>query len=94
MKFSGRGYDTYDATKKKYIGVWVDSMSTAPMVMEGTWDAAKKTMTMVGDGPGLDGKPTKWKSVAEFVDADTLNNKMYVGDGADPMFTLTYKRKK
>src|SRR6516165_10690511 len=49
MKFSGRGYDTYDATKKKYIGVWMDSMTTSPMVMEGTWDAAKKTMTMVGD---------------------------------------------
>jgi hypothetical protein len=94
MKFSGRGYDTYDAGKKKYIGVWVDSMSTAPMVMEGTWDAAAKAMTMTGAGPGLDGKPTTWKSVATFTDDDSISNKMYIGGGADPVFTITYKRKK
>jgi hypothetical protein len=94
MKFSGRGYDTYDAGKKKYISVWLDSMSTSPMVMEGTFDAAKKTMTMTGTGPGPDGKPAKWKSVSEFADDDTHNFKMYVGDAPEPMFTIVYKRKK
>src|SRR5262245_57868254 len=55
-KFSGRGFDTYDADKKKFVGVWFDSMSTKPMVLQGTYDKAKKTMTMVGDAPGMDGK--------------------------------------
>ncbi|HJZ54154.1 MAG TPA: DUF1579 domain-containing protein [Gemmataceae bacterium] len=94
MKFSGRGFDTYDAGKKKYVGIWVDSMSTSPMVMEGTYDAAKKTMTMIGDGPGLDGKPTKWKSVSVMPDDNTINFSMYVGDAKEPMFTGVYKRRK
>ena len=51
MKFSGRGLDSYDTAKKKYVGVWVDSMSTSPMMMEGDYDAAKKTLTMTGRAP-------------------------------------------
>lgn len=94
MKFSGRGYDTYDANKKKYIGLWLDSMSTSPMVMEGNYDAAKKTLTMTGEGPGHDGKPTKHKTVSEMPDDNTINFSMYMGDGKEPAFTIVYKRKK
>jgi hypothetical protein len=93
-KFSGRGYDSYDATKKKYIGIWMDSMSTSPVITEGTYDKAKKTLTMAGEGPGQDGKPTKYKSVSEMPDDDTINFTMYMGDGKDPAFTIIYKRKK
>jgi hypothetical protein len=94
QKFSGKSLDTYDAGKKKYIGIWCDSMSTSPMMMEGSYDPAKKTLTMIGEGPGMDGKPTKWRSVSEMPDKDTIQMSMYVGDGKDPMFTVTYKRKK
>jgi hypothetical protein len=94
QKFSGKGLDTYDAAKKKYIGIWADSWSTSPMVMEGTYDKEKKTLTMSGEGPGMDGKPTKYKSVSVMPDDDTINFSMYVGDGKDPAFTITYKRKK
>src|SRR5262249_32330939 len=31
QKFSGRSMDTYDAAKKKYVGLWFDSMSTTHM---------------------------------------------------------------
>jgi len=94
MKFSGRGLDTYDSTKKKYVGVWADSMSTSPMHMEGTYDKEKKTMTLVGDGPGPDGKPANWKSVTITTGDDTMVFHMYLGDGKEPMFTINYKRKK
>jgi Protein of unknown function (DUF1579) len=94
QKFYGKSVDTYDAGKKKYVGVWFDSMGTTPMIMEGELDAKKKTMTMVGEGPGMDGKLTKWKSVSEMPDDDTVEMRMYVGDGKEPMFTVTYKRKK
>jgi Protein of unknown function (DUF1579) len=93
QKFSGRSLDTYDAGKKKYVGIWCDSMSTTPLIMEGTYDPEKKTMTMIGDGPGMDGKPTKWRSVSEMPDKNTIEMSMYVGDAKDPMFTITYKRK-
>lgn len=93
-KFQGRSLDTYDAGKKKYVGVWIDSMGTQPMVMEGTYDKDKKTLTMAGDGVGMDGKPAKYKSVSTYPDADTINFSMYIGDGKDPAFTVVYKRKK
>jgi len=93
-KFSGKSLDTYDAAKKKYVGVWADSMGTQPMILEGTFDKAKKTLTMSGDGPGMDGKPTKYKSVSEMPDDSTINFSMYIGDGKDPAFTIVYKKKK
>jgi hypothetical protein len=93
-KFYGKGLDSYDAAKKKYVSVWVDSMVTSPMFMEGTYDKAKKTLTMSGDGPGMDGKPTKYKSVSQMPDNDTINFSMFMGDGKEPAFTIVYKRKK
>jgi hypothetical protein len=94
MKFSGRSMDTYDAKTKKYVGVWFDNMGTTPMSMEGSYDKDKKTMTMIGKGPGMDGKITTWRSVSRMSDDDTVVMNMYVGDAKEPMFTVTYKRKK
>jgi Protein of unknown function (DUF1579) len=92
-KFHGKGFDSYDAGKKKYVSVWVDNMITTPMMMEGTFDKDKKQMTMVGEGPSPAG-PTKFKSVTKFVDDNNIEFEMYMGDGKDPGFTITYKRKK
>jgi hypothetical protein len=94
QKFYGRSLETYDAKKKKYVSVWFDSMSTTPLTMEGDYGRDKKALTMVGDGVGMDGKPAKWKSVSEFPDDDTIVTAMYVGDAKEPMFTVTYRRKK
>ena len=91
--FEGRGMYTYDAAKKKYISVWIDSMGTQPMIMEGTFDKDKGVLTMAGDGPGPDGKPAKWKSLTKFADEKTINFEMFVGDAKEPMFTLVYKKK-
>lgn len=94
MKFQGHGMDTYDARKKKYVSIWIDSFSTSPMVMEGDFNADTKTLTMVGDGPGMDGKPVRHKTVCEWKDDDNFVFTMYMGEGADPAFTIDYKRKK
>ena len=51
QKFQGRGVDGYDQEKKKYVSVWVDSMSTRPTLFEGTYDKEKKTLTMTGEAP-------------------------------------------
>ena len=93
-KFSGRGLDSYDAKKKKFVGVWFDSMTTTPMHMEGTYDAAKKTLTMVGEAPGMDGKPQKHTAVSHMPDDNTINFSMYAGDAKEPAFTIVYKRRK
>lgn len=94
MKFEGHGMDSYDAKKKKFIGVWFDSMSTLPMVMEGDYNAAAKTMTMVGEARDMEGKMAKHKIVTTMKDENTFDFAMYVGDAKDPMFTIVYKRKK
>jgi hypothetical protein len=94
QKFQGKSLDTYDAGKKKYVSVWFDSMGTTPLTMEGSYNKEKKTLTMVGQGPGMDGKVTTWRSVSKMSDNDTIEMSMFVGDGKEPMFTVTYKRKK
>src|SRR5207245_7208577 len=55
QKFQGRGVDGYDPEKKKYVSVWVDSMSTRPMLLEGQYDKEKKTMTIRSDDHARDG---------------------------------------
>ena len=93
-KFQGKGLDSYDAGKKKFVGIWVDNTITSPLIMEGTFDKEKKTLTMTGDGPGEGGKPVKFKAVSEMKDDDTVMFTMYMGEGKEPGFTILYKRKK
>jgi hypothetical protein len=94
QKFQGRGLDSYDAGKKKYVSVWVDNMITTPLVMEGTYDKDKKAMTMVGDMNGPDGKPAKFTAVTHFKSDDEVHFEAFMGDSKEPGFTITYKRKK
>jgi hypothetical protein len=96
-KFSGRGLDTYDRYKKKYVSVWVDSMAASPTVSEGNYDKEGKVLTMTGEGPGEGGKPTKYKMITEHKDKDNLLFTMYAAgaDGKDtPLFSIAYKRRK
>lgn len=94
QKFLGRSMDSYDSTKKKYVSLWFDSMNTSPVIMDGTYDNDKKTLTMHGEGPGQNGPATKYKSVTQTPDDDTVVLTMYIGEGTDPGFVITYKRKK
>ena len=94
QKFEGRGTDGYDTDKKKYVSIWVDSMSTAPMIFEGDYDKQAKTLTMTATGKGPDGKPAKFKSVSNM---DHHSFKMYLcgPDGSENlMMTIEYRRKK
>jgi hypothetical protein len=89
--------DGYDPQKKKYVSVWVDSMSFRPVFFEGEMDDAKKTLTMTGEGPGPDGQVMKFKSVTTFRDADHMDFTMHImtpdGTSAEIM-TIEYVRKK
>jgi hypothetical protein len=96
QKFEGRGLTGYDPIKKKYVSTGIDSMDPNVMLMEGAFDKDGKTLALIGDGYGDDGKPAKMKSVTEFPDKDTLVFTFYtVADGKDQqMMKITYKRKK
>lgn len=97
QKFEGHGIDGYDTTKKKFTSIWVDSMSTAAMHLEGTYDEKTKSLTMTGEGPGPDGKPAKYRSVTGAVKDDKFEFTMSLvgADGKETkMFTIEYTRRK
>ncbi len=94
--FEGHGGSTYDPAKKKYVGVWIDSMSTSPMTFEGTYDKAKKKMTSVSKIDGPDGKPMKMTMRSQMTDNDNITFTMSAPgpDGKDfEMMKITYKRR-
>ena len=96
-KFQGKALDGYDVRKKQYVSVWVDSWSATPMLSTGSFDKDGKVLTMTGEGTGMDGKPTKFKSVTQLKDKDTMKFTMYMLDKDNKeqvMMTINYKRKK
>jgi hypothetical protein len=95
--FEGRGTYGWDAAKKKYVGTWVDPMRASLVVMLGEWDAAKRTMTFVGEMPheGGRGKVT-WRETTETVDDATQVFRSFVhvaGSGEHEMMTVRYRKR-
>jgi hypothetical protein len=96
MSFEGMGATSYDEGKKKYVSVWIDSMSTSPMVSEGTYDKQNKTLTMTGSMPLPGGKSMKTTMTTIMKDADTMVFSLMAqgDDGKDgEMMKITYKRR-
>lgn len=82
-KFAGRSALGYDPIKKKYVGGWVDSMSPFMMRMEGDYDVASHTLTMMGEGTdAMTGKPAKHKMVTVY-EEDEKTFTMYQQEGGD-----------
>jgi hypothetical protein len=97
IKFQGHGLDGYNLQKKKHVSVWVDSMSSAPLTMEGDYDDKTKLIVMTGESVGPDGKPQKFKATTEHKDKDHFTFKMHMiqpGGGEQLAFTIEYTRRK
>jgi hypothetical protein len=95
--FQGHGVGGWDPAKKKYVGTWVDSMSTGVSLTESTYDPATKTLTGMLEGPGPDGQPMKMKAVTQYKDDGSRVFTMYMKgpDGKEaPTMRITYTRKK
>ncbi len=77
-KFTGLGIVGFDPNKKKYTTTWCDSMSTTMMVMEGTYDAAKKTLINFGDDfEPMTKKKMKARDVLTIISADEQSFDMF-----------------
>lgn len=95
LKYQGHGLDGYDQNKKEYVGIWVDSMSSAPMQLRGNYNKEKDLLVMTGESIGPDGAPQKVKTTTSMKDKDHMTFKFFMADNADqPMFTIEYSRKK
>jgi hypothetical protein len=88
-KFDGKGATTYDAASKKYINVWLDSMSTTPMIAEGNYDKQGR-LVMKGKHHGKE-----VTMISEMKDKNTMTFTMN-GPGPDgkegEYFKITYTR--
>jgi hypothetical protein len=94
--FEGRGIYGWDATRKKYVGTWIDPMRSALVVMEGQWDAEKRTMTFAAEMTRADGGRIKWREVTETVDTDTQVYRSVVplpDGGEHEMMRVKYTRR-
>jgi hypothetical protein len=48
MPFEGQAINGYDNSSKKHLSSWIDNMGTGIMNLEGTYDAATKSITYTG----------------------------------------------
>jgi hypothetical protein len=97
LPFKGIGLTGHDNIKKKYTGLWVDSISTSMITSEGTYDADAKTFTYTAEhyDPQIKAK-VKTRDVVRLIDADTIEQKMYKTppDGKETMtMEISYTRK-
>jgi hypothetical protein len=81
--FQGHGITGYDPAKKKYVGTWVDSMSSNLIPMEGTYDAKTKTLTLEGKtGDPSMGGPFDLKNTSTLNPDGTRTMTMFMKGGA------------
>lgn len=96
QKFHGKSFDSWDSAKKKYVGVWMDSMTGSPMVFEGNFDESGKTLVMHAESVGPDGKKSRFKSTSVNSDANHHLYKMFMlnADGSETeVMSIRYTRR-
>jgi hypothetical protein len=96
MPMTGVGITGFDNLKRQYTGVWMDSMSTGIMPLQGSLDPTGKVLTMVGDmdepTTGEMGKPVLF--VTTIVDENHIRfdaREIIYGE-AFTVFSIEYER--
>ncbi len=95
--FEGLATTTWDPTKKRYVGTWIDSMTPGYATVEGELSADGKTMNGTMEGPDMSGKIVKEKETTEWKPDGTRVFTMYgpkdpSGKEA-PVMTIVYHRR-
>lgn len=70
MEFKGMAVEGYDNARKKYVASWIDNMGTGIMNLEGTYDAATKTLTYYAEYEPMPGMKTRIREVITKTDED------------------------
>lgn len=99
MAVEGRGHFGYDPLKKEYVGTWIDSMSPALSVLEGTYDAKTRTMTYEGEGVDPDTEAEYTQRMVTTSNDDgtrvfTLYMKFEEADDEIKFMEVTYTKRK
>jgi hypothetical protein len=96
MAFNGSATSGYDTAKKKFVGTWIDNMSTHITIMEGDYDHKAGTLTMRYEGPHPQtGQMVPHRNVSKFT-GDSYAMEFFIGEGDAETKTMTIdmKRKK
>jgi hypothetical protein len=95
--FTGHGIDSYCPIREQFMGTWADSMSPAPLLLQGNYDAAKKELVMKGEMIGMDGQLGPCRTVVKYKDEDHMSFALH-GTGPDgkdmQMVSIEYTRRK
>jgi len=92
--YQGVGYSGYDTIKKKYVSLWLDSMSNTTDLMWGTASRDGKTVTYTGKMPTPSG-PTDCRMVISCPGDDEMTMEYYMNmpDGSEfQMMEIDYTR--
>ena len=96
-EFEGIGYTGYDNVQGKYVGSWMDSMSTGMLTNVGTVDASGKVFTFIGRHfDPMSGKETTTRQVLR---VDSKDRHVFEFHAPDPtgkeakMMEIVYVRK-
>jgi len=94
--FTGIAMTSYDNVKGKYVGSWIDSVSTGQFMAEGDYDPATSTYTFRGEmaDPMKAGAKTQVREVIRIVDKDNHVMEWYeMHDGKErKSMEITYTR--
>ena len=95
MEFKGMAIEGYDNAKKKFVASWIDNMGTGIMNMEGTFDAATKTLTYYAEYEPMPGMKTKMREVVTSTDQDHHSMQFFEDRGGKEVKTMQidYTRK-
>ena len=95
MEFKGMGVEGYDNAKKKFVASWIDNMGTGIMNMEGTYDAATKTLTYLAEYEPMPGMKTKMRQVIKMADKNHHMMEFFEDRGGKEVKTMeiSYVRK-
>lgn len=77
MPFEGIGMTGYDNAKKAFVTTWQDNMGTGIMTMEGSYDAATKTLTFKGKCTTPMGTTTDMRQTLKVIDDKNELMEMY-----------------
>lgn len=94
--FQGLGYWAYDRGKKKYVELWMDSISTRVIVREGDADLPSRTITFTGTFVDPLGKPVHERNVLRILGDDAYAYEMtqwYDGQEPTRVGEIVYRRK-
>lgn len=92
--FVGHALVGWDANKKKYASMWIDSMSATCSVTSGTFDEKTKTYSFTGSCTGPDGKPMQVEQTLSYEDKDSRVLRMKLdGPAMKSTMKITYARR-